>query len=284
MTISDVTIRPGRPDDAAACGELLHETFGHLADSHGFQREFGSPQVAASWVAGILCHPSFRSWMADSGGRLVGCNFLDERTEFSGLGPVAVSPASQNHGLGARLMLEAHRRAEERGASGIRLVQDGYNVVSLALYAKMGYVVREPLIVMSGSPLGGETGRAATDVDIEACAALCTDVLHFDRSVEIREAVSKGIARVVERDGQLTGYTTGFGYEGHAVARSWTDVKDLIAGSDTIGSPGFVVPTRNSDLLAWCLSRGFRIRHPVNLMTFGAYAEPCGAFLPTVLG
>ena len=109
-------------------------------------------------------------------------------------------------------------------------------------------------------------------------------MLHYDRSVEIREAVSKGIARVVERDGRLTGYTTGFGYEGHTVARRWTDVKDLIAGSDTIGSPGFLVSTRNSDLLAWCLSRGFRIRHPVNLMTFGAYAEPGGVLLPTVLG
>ena len=222
--------------------------------------------------------------MAESGGRLVGCNFLDERTEFSGLGPVAISPASQNHGLGSRLMRAAQRRAEERGASGIRLVQDGYNVVSLALYAKMGFVVREPLVVMSGSPLGRATARPAADVDIDACAALCTDVLGYDRSVEIREAASKGIARVVERQGQITGYTTGVGYEGHTVARSWTDVQDLIAGSDTVGRPGFLVPTRNAAMLAWCLSQGFRIRHPVNLMTFGTYAEPNGVFLPTVLG
>ena len=284
MTTSQVTIRPGTSDDAAACGQLLNETFGHLADSHGFEREFGSAQVAASWVAEILDHPSFCSWMAESGGRLVGCNFLDERTEFSGLGPVAISPASQNRGLGARLMEAAHTRARERGASGIRLVQDGYNVVSLALYAKMGFVVREPLVVMSGSPLGGATARPAADVDIDACAALCKEVLGYDRSVEIREAASSGIARVVERQGRLAGYTTGLGYEGHTVARSWTDVQDLIAGSDAIGSPGFLVSTRNSEMLAWCLSHGFRIRHPVNLMTFGAYAEPNGVFLPTVLG
>ena len=285
MTDSKVEIRQGLPDDAAACGLLLYETFGHLSDTHGFEREFGSAQEAASWVAEILRHPSFSSWMAkESGGRLVGCNFLDERTKLYGLGPVAISPASQNRGLGTRLMNVALRHATEEGALGIRLVQDGYNVVSLALYAKMGFVVREPLVVMGGPPLCGETGRPGTDADVDACVALCRNVLDYDRSAEIREAVSKGIARVVEREGQLTGYTTGIGYEGHTVGKSWIDVKDLIAGSATVGRPGFLVPTRSDEMMVWCLSKGFRIVHPTNLMTLGPYTEPNGAFLPTVLG
>ena len=283
MSISEVTIREGRPDDAAACGRLLYETFGHLSDTHGFEREFGSAREAASWVADILHHPSFCSWMAEWGGTLVGCNFLDERTKLYGLGPVAIGPASQNHGLGTRLMQAALGHAEQEGALGIRLIQDGYNVVSLALYAKMGFVVREPMVVMGGPPLGRAAGRPAADFDIDACVALCADVLGYDRSIEIREAVSRGVARVVVRQGQLTGYTTGVGYEGHTVGRSWADVQDLIAGSRTIGRPGFLVPTR-SEMMAWCLAQGFRVVHPANLMTLGTYVEPDGAFLPTVLG
>ena len=43
------------------------------------------------------------------------------------------------------------------------------------------------------------------------------------------------------------------------------------------------VPTRNSDLLRWCLENGLRVIHPMTLMTIGLYNEPVGAYLPSIL-
>jgi hypothetical protein len=60
-------------------------------------------------------------------------------------------------------------------------------------------------------------------------------------------------------------------------------VQALIGAAQTIGGPGFLVPTRNNDLMRWCLNRGLRITQPMTLMTVGLYNEPVGAYLPSVL-
>jgi hypothetical protein len=44
-----------------------------------------------------------------------------------------------------------------------------------------------------------------------------------------------------------------------------------------------LVPTRNAALMRWCLQHGLRIVQPMSLMTMGPYAEPNGAYLPSVL-
>jgi hypothetical protein len=43
------------------------------------------------------------------------------------------------------------------------------------------------------------------------------------------------------------------------------------------------VPTRNSDLMRWCLNNSLRIVQPMTLMTVGLYNEPVGAYLPSVV-
>jgi hypothetical protein len=47
--------------------------------------------------------------------------------------------------------------------------------------------------------------------------------------------------------------------------------------------PGFLLPTRNAELLRWCLEHGLRIMQPMTLMSMGLYNEPAGVFLPSVL-
>ena len=105
----------------------------------------------------------------------------------------------------------------------------------------------------------------------------------FGRTGEFREAVAQGIARVVERDGRLTGYACGFGYFGHAVAETTDDLKALIASADEVGGPGILVPLRNAELFRWCLGHGLRLFQPMTLMTIGMYNEPRGAYLPSIL-
>jgi hypothetical protein len=52
---------------------------------------------------------------------------------------------------------------------------------------------------------------------------------------------------------------------------------------DQIAGPGFLLPTRNSELMRWCLGQGLRIVMPMTLMARGLYQEPRGVFFPSVL-
>ena len=81
---------------------------------------------------------------------MVGSNFLDERCPIAGLGPITVDPAAQDAGVGRLLVRDVLDRAESQGAAGIRLVQAAYHGRSMALYTKLGFAVREPLVTVAG--------------------------------------------------------------------------------------------------------------------------------------
>ena len=82
-----LTLRPGTPGDARVCGRICHEAFGTLAEHHRFPPDFPSPEHAAETLGRLLAHPRFYSVVAELDGRVVGSNFLDERSTIAGLGP-----------------------------------------------------------------------------------------------------------------------------------------------------------------------------------------------------
>jgi len=178
-------------------------------------------------------------------------------------------------------------RANNQRFQAIRLVQSAYHNRSLALYTKLGFDAREALSTFQGPPvratLPGHAVRTATAGDVDACDALCRAVHGHDRSAEVREAVTQGSATVVERHGRLTGYATLVGFFGHSVAETNDDLKALIAAAPVFPGPGFLLPTRNSDVFRWCLAKGLRVVQPMTLMSIGLYNEPRGAFMPSVL-
>ena len=175
------------------------------------------------------------------------------------------------------------QRCEHRRVPGVRLLQAAYHYRSMSLYAKLGFDVREPFAAMQGDPLAlqipGYEVRAATAGDIETCNALCLRVHGHGRGGELRGALAQGQARVVERGGRITGYTTGLGFYGHSVAETDDDLRALIGAAESFAGPGFLVPMRNTELLRWCMARGLRVFVVLNLMTIGLYSEPRGAFL-----
>ena len=61
--------------------------------------------------------------VAEQPGRIVGSNFMDERSPILGVGPISVDPAVQNGGIGRRLMQDVLDRAAAKNARGVRLVQ-----------------------------------------------------------------------------------------------------------------------------------------------------------------
>ncbi|HWQ32801.1 MAG TPA: GNAT family N-acetyltransferase [Blastocatellia bacterium] len=280
-------LRAGKADDAEACGAICYEAFKSIAGQHNFPPDFPNREVAAGLLSQLLSRRDIYAVVAEAGGRVVGSNFLWENAVIAGVGPITVDPVAQNLAVGKRLMEHVIERAQERRFAGIRLVQAAYHNRSLALYTRLGFDAREPLSNLQGSPIGleipGRTVRAAREDDLEACCQLHTRIHGFDRGPELLDAIKARTATVVEHDGRITGYATLIGFFGHAVGESNEDLKALIGAAKDFAGPGFLLPTRNSELLRWCLSKGLRVVQPLTLMSHGLYNEPRGAFLPSIV-
>jgi predicted N-acetyltransferase YhbS len=283
----DLKLRPGTPEDAEACGRICYEAFTALAREHNFPPDFPSPDVAVGMLSMMINHPGFYSVVAEVNGNVMGSNFLDERSLIFGVGPVTVDPADQNRGVGRALMQDVMRRAAERGAPGVRLVQAAYHNRSLSLYAKLGFQVRDSLACVQGTPPSGEIPgyqvHLAATADVDACNAVCQRVHGHDRAGEVTDAVAQGTALVVEHDGRISGYATALAFFGHAVGESNEDIKALIMAADALQGPGILVPTTNAELFRWCLEQGLRVVQPMTLMTTGLFTTPQGAYLPAIL-
>lgn len=282
-----VTLRRGKLEDAKICGEICYNAFKTISGEHNFPPDFPSPEVAISVMSELLAHPKFHGVVAELDGRVVGSNFVDERTVIAGIGPVTVDPTVQNRSIGRELMQHVLARAAQQRFPGVRLVQAAYHGRSLSLYTKLGFVTREPLSTMQGQPLGmqipGYAVRPATADDLDACNRVCLKVHGHDRGGELLDAIKKGIATVVEHKGRITGYATSIAFFGHAVGETNEELKALIGAAPEFAGPGFLLPTRNAELFRWCLERGLRVVQPLTLMSAGLYNKPAGSFLPSIL-
>ena len=285
LRTTDVTLRPARPEDAPDLGRICYEAFLTISGYHNFPADFPSPEVAAGMLAGLIEHPAFYGVVAERDGRVLGSNFLDERSAIAGVGPITVDPAVQDRGVGRRLMLDVLDRAEARRFAGVRLVQAAYHTRSLSLYARLGFAVREPLACMQGLAIQlaipGRSVRPAREADLEECNRVCRRVHGHDRAVELVDAIKAGTATVVEHDGRITGYATALAFFGHAVGETDDDVKALIGAARSFDGPGVLVPAR-SPLFRWGLDNGLRTVQLMTLMSRGLYTEPAGAFLPSI--
>jgi predicted N-acetyltransferase YhbS len=283
-----VTIRRAAGADVAECGRVLYQAFKHIADRHGFPADFGSVQQATQVASYLVHHDSFFGIVAERHGRIVGSNFLAEVDPVRAVGPISVDPAVQQRGIGRSLMAAVLDRG--RDAIGVRLVQDAFNATSLALYASLGFEVREPLALMSGRPSGvrrpGVEVRPLQRGDIEACATLCRQVHGTDRTHEIIEAMDGFAPFVVRRDGRVTAYATTLSMwqVAHGVAESEEDMQQLILGATAAHAEpaSFLLPMRQVGLFRWSLTAGLRIVKPLTLMTLRAYQEPQGCYFPSV--
>lgn len=283
----DLKLRRGVPADSAECGRICFEAFKSIAERHNFPPDFPSLDVASGLMALLIAHPNFYSTIAELDGRIVGSNFLDERSQIAGVGPIAVDPNAQTRGIGRQLMENVLARSLERGFEGVRLVQAGYNNQTLCLYTKLGFCTREPLSLVTGSPprvtLSGYSVRSASNDDIDTCNQLCRTVHGHDRAGEIEDAIREKTALVVERLGRVSGYATSIGFFSHAVSETNEDMMALIGAAESITGPGILVPTRNHALFSWCLRNDLQLNQQMTLMSIGMYREPAGVYLPSVI-
>src|SRR5579871_1038678 len=158
-------LRPAVPEDSAVCGQICYDAFSTINAAHGFPCDFPGPEVATGLLSMMFSTPGYYCVVAESEGRIVGSNCLDERSSISGVGPITIDPSAQGFGVGRALMRAVMDRANERGAVGVRLVQAAFHNRSLSLYASLGFDILEPLSCMQGRTtqrnVAGCTGRKA---------------------------------------------------------------------------------------------------------------------------
>ena len=284
---SHIIIRQATPHDADICAKICYDAFSTINAAHNFPCDFPNPEAANGAVNGMFKAPGFYCVVAESDGRILGSNCLDQRSIIHGIGPITVDPATQNRGVGRLLMQAVLDRSRESQAAGVRLVQASFHNRSLSLYTSFGLDVREPLVVMQGRTrersIPGCNVRPATSEDFDACNALSQRIHGFDRGADLDHSIQQGAALAVGRAGRITGYTTGLAFFGHTTAETNQDLQALLASVDSFGGAGFLLPTRNAELFRWCLANGLRIVEPMTLMSMGLYNDPCGVWLPSIL-
>jgi ribosomal protein S18 acetylase RimI-like enzyme len=288
----NVAIRCATEADADACGRICYEGFRAVTERHGYPPVFPSVEVATRRVAAFIRHPAVFAVVGElpDRRRLAGFNFLSERDPIRAIGPIAVDPSLHGYGIGRRLMQAALDRS--RGARGVRLVQESYNVQSLSLYASLGFDVREVYAVVTGTPARAALApnweiRPLRETDIPECEALQLRLLGYPRTNELREILATGAPIAAVRDGRLCAYMTmpTSWQANHGVAETDDDLRALILGAAQMRSEplALLLPVRRADLFRWCLAQGLRAERPMTLMTMGEYREPQVTYVPSVL-
>lgn len=281
-----LAIRQATAADIPECGRICYEAFRTINEAHSFPPDLPTVEIATHVIESMFTDPRFYCVVAEVDGKVVGSNCLDERGVIGGIGPITIDPAEQNRGVGRALMEAVMRRSEEKGLAGIRLVQAAFHSRSMSLYAKLGFLIREPLVVMQGRTrqrhIEGITVRSAVAADVEHCNRLCERVHGHHRAEELVDGIKMGSAKVAERNGRIVAFTSALAFFGYSVAKTNEDMAALIASADQMGGPGILLPTRNTELFRWCLENGLKIVEPMTLMTIGLYNEPRGTFLTSI--
>src|SRR5512144_1351205 len=73
-----IILRPGKPGDAAACGQICYDAFRTINAAHNFPPDFPSPEVSIGLLSEMLAQPGFYMVVAERDGVIVGSNGVDE--------------------------------------------------------------------------------------------------------------------------------------------------------------------------------------------------------------
>ena len=222
----------------------------------------------------LLTHPRFYSVVAEDEGRIVGSNFLDERSCIAGVGPITVDPTGQNRGVGGRLMQDVLDRAARQQAAGVRLLQAGFHNRSLCLYTKLGFRTREPMSILQGKPLG-QSFRAKRSVlrrprTWPLATGSATRSMGSIAMVNCATRSARRPHRSSNNAGASPATRPGSPFLATASRRRTSDLLALIGAAPEFGGPGFLLPTRNHEVFKWCLEAGLKLVSQMTLMTIGS--------------
>ena len=140
MSPSEWTIRPIRPDDAAALDRLIGRMVAELSGGGLKSSQPGDFAAALAALPPLLC-----GVIAERAGEAVGlCLWFPWFSTWRGRRGVYVQdlyvvPAARRSGLARALLSEAVRQARASGAAFLRLDVDNGNTGGIALYESLGF-------------------------------------------------------------------------------------------------------------------------------------------------
>lgn len=280
-----IELRRPQPEHVAELGRICYEAFKDIAESHGFPPDFDSVEFAQGVVGLLMQQETVHTTAAFDGDAPRGSNFLNMWGDVAGIGPISVDLTAQGEGIGKKLMLDALAHAKQQGIESVRLCQDSFNMRSLALYASLGFDVKEPLAELTLATNGrvDDAFRPATAADYDAMDALCRGVYGISRKGEYATLTGVGFPAFVLDRGHIAGYLIGTAL-GHGVAESDDDMLALLAGMGaTMPNAQAHAAMRQGELYRRALAAGHRNRKVMNLMTYGPYEEPQGTYCPSVM-
>jgi predicted N-acetyltransferase YhbS len=279
---------PARMEHVPEIGRICYEAFKDISDKHHFRSDFHSTAFARQIMAMLIQREDEYGVVAMYDGQPAGSNYLLGADEVGGLGPISVECSLQGHGIGRALMQDVLDHGRESGREMIRLLQDSFNMTSLALYASLGFDTKHPvaLLEIAAAPASDDSIRPATSDDVPGMDELCRAIYKVSRRNEIASNIGGPFQPFVrERNGHIVGYYT-LGLLGHGVAEGEDDMFALItevARQAPAEERHCLFPIREGGLYRRLLEAGSRNIKVMNLMALGPYEEPDGVWAPSVL-
>jgi predicted N-acetyltransferase YhbS len=279
---------PAKPEHVSELGRIAYEAFKDISDRHHFPSDFASVAYGRMLLGMLARSENHYGVTALWNGEPAGSNFLLTSDEVGGLGPITVEVPLQGEGVGRALMQDVIDHARESGIDKVRLLQDSFNMTSLALYASLGFDTKTSVALMqpAASETADESVRPVTESDLGAIQELSTRIYRVSRRNEV-EANMRGPFRpfLRERSGRVTGYFL-IGMPGHGVFETEDDAVALVKDVTRQMPANFhriLVPLIEGNLYRQLLAAGCRNIKVMNLMARGPYEPPDGVWMPSVL-
>src|SRR6266542_2988001 len=279
---------PAKPEHISELGRICYEAFKDISDRHHFPSDFSSAAMGRMIIGLLTAREDVYGVAAMMDSQPAGSNFLMVADEVGGLGPISVEVSMQAQGIGRVLMQNVLDHAEKAGVEKVRLLQDSFNMTSLALYASLGFDTKEPVAVMQPTPGEqiDESVRPVTEADLEVVEELSQRIYRVSRRNEVASGITGPFRPFLrERSGRVAGYYTP-GIAGHGVAETEDDLVVLVRETARQMPPDFhrvLCPLTEGSLYRKLLAAGCRNIKAMNLMALGPYERPDGAWLPSVL-
>ncbi len=280
---------PAKNEHVSELGRIAYEAFKDISDRHHFPSDFASAAFGRMLLGMLVQSENYFGVAALWSGQPAGSNFLLTSDAVGGLGPITVEVSLQGQGVGRALMQNVVDHARESGIEMVRLLQDSFNMTSLALYASLGFDTKAPVALMIPEPalVPDETVRPLVEADLDAVEEISQRVYKVSRRNEVAGFVQGGPFRpfVRERSGGITGYII-LGMGGHGVAETEDDMVALVAQAARQIPADFhrvLCPLTEGVLYRKLLAAGCRNVKVLNLMALGPYEEPDGIWLPSIL-
>ncbi len=290
--MTEVTIRPGTPDDSYAAFLVFEETLADLAHRLGLARgtDWSDPEkLARMWAQRgslyqHLAEHATQFWVAERDGRVQGFSRSLLRDGVIQLTEFFVRPGEQSGGVGRELF----RRAFPVAGARRQLIIATIDARAQARYLKAGltprfplyYFWREPVARPLATDLAIEPLPAATPALLDTLGAIDRQVIGYRRDPEHRWLLAARQGHLYRRGGRPVGY----GYTGPAngpfALLDAADTPAVLAHAEgeaaAVARPhfGLEVPTVNQAAVQILLARDFTMDGFIALfMTDGSLGQ-----------